>query len=973
MEKDKSRRNFLKQIGVGAVTLTALTKADPKFLTFGQSIREQPASRPTPITKKSPRSPVEFFAENIKTDNNPLPASLRSPFYNSRLIKDTWVINAVEVEIKQENISSLHNLVVYADKIKISGTVKLPGRNVLIYSRLIEGSGEIDVSGNDGRNIYENNPASPGVNAGDAGGDGNPGENGSDAGNILVIANNFTGQLNLKSNGGKGGRGQDGGKGAVGRNGANGADAEKFFQFGTNNRDGQTGGPGIHGGNGGKRGKGGNGSNAGSIEANLISLTNAGNLKMFSIGGQGGDPGSVGQGGEGGNGGMGGQNIQCNTHCCGRQCDNDCTSCHFTTRAPNGPKGPTGNPGSVTGNDMGETKTSKNPILNQINTEFLGKTASYPQVSMLFHKAEIAYLNGQFDLCAGYFGWIEEITRNAPGSAVPQPGIWGSPSNAPVKVSNSEWSALRNRTLLFLNRMSVGLDYYGQPKNYVPLVDLESYKNDVEKLLDISDKLKTAYDNYYTAGENRDAQRTALTAAINKAQEVIADLQNEVNDTDRFAEEASRKFQGLTQSLLSQEQDIFLADTTFQNAVKKQSGGCNLIDTITFVASVVAVAYGAYGATASLINSVKNLASATSSLPDIVKNLKEVGKNLNEARDAYQSVKDKLANHSNDTKLVATLDDFEKILKPFMDMPEAQKYKKILELYVDTARTRNQTIIDFTSLKLKREAIAAEIALRQAEIIRVESTKALDYDPGLVEMSIFMEKLYSETLINLTRLIYQEYKALDYWALTITDFKVTNQTLEDLRGIHGNLIIEEKKAAENRNRDTQQWSVKIIISDTDFPAEFKKLRKTGKMNFTIPVTHPDFNKGWFAITAKEVMVRLPKAKTDDNVLSITLTHSGQARFIDPDRHIIEFSHRPRATQITYNVLTGKPCDLAATPSTACTSIANNLGSKDGKYAQISPFTVWALNVSPEFNKNPKLAVVKTIELEFKGNFLPPNS
>ncbi|KAB8261279.1 hypothetical protein BDV32DRAFT_148546 [Aspergillus pseudonomiae] len=122
------------------------------------------------------------------------------------------------------------SLLIYAEKIKISGQINLPGKNVGIFcSKLtVDGPATINVSGDDGR------AGDTSIN--EEGGEGGDGQN---AGNVWVFVQDLTvsqlQELKIESYGGTGGMGGDtSASGKIGGNGGKGGDAGNIeFLYGS--------------------------------------------------------------------------------------------------------------------------------------------------------------------------------------------------------------------------------------------------------------------------------------------------------------------------------------------------------------------------------------------------------------------------------------------------------------------------------------------------------------------------------------------------------------------------------------------------------------------------------------------------------------------------------------------------------------------------------------------------------------------
>ena len=115
------------------------------------------------------------------------------------------------------------HIIVWADCIRIEGRIRLPGRKIDIYARVIKPSragnhpASLDVSATSPAPDFDPKAPSPKLKGSPANPDGRPGQpgdTGQDGGNLSIVVDQITAALQLSSNGSKGGNSQRGGDGA---------------------------------------------------------------------------------------------------------------------------------------------------------------------------------------------------------------------------------------------------------------------------------------------------------------------------------------------------------------------------------------------------------------------------------------------------------------------------------------------------------------------------------------------------------------------------------------------------------------------------------------------------------------------------------------------------------------------------------------------------------------------------------------
>jgi hypothetical protein len=857
-----------------------------------------------------------------------------------------------------------HGLTVFTDILSINGPLRLPGQNVFIHARQINCGprAAIDVSGAAGEG-FGSKPQPPSFNPGTGGADGAGGSRGMNGGTITIFCERVTGPLLLTARGGNGGRGQDGGDGVAGAVGPTGGDGSFGFTMG------QSGGAGGRGGNAGRAGPGGPGGDSGTIQVRTIN-TQQPQITFDLAGGRGGQPGTHGIPGMGGPGGAGGRNGRIRRM--GSLRDGEDVFVFDGTRAATGPTGPSSNTSPTPANEggTGASKPENQGMnLNVVGDAEVGSFASMTQMLMLQHKLELDYLNSAFVETMRSLSWIERLTRGPVGTNVP-PSIRNT-----VMPSTSEWNALRNRAISLILQLQAGLDYYGHPRNFVPLVDVGSYENTFQRLSGIAQAVQAQTRLFRESLRNNLRDVSVIDQSISLARESMTALEVE-NNAIRTTQipQARSAVDQLLEALQDQQAALVASEQDFQDAVQREANNCDFLDVIKFVAAVVPIVEGAIGNVRSIVSSVETFSSSAHTLRDVVSSIRVVAGQLGEIRDAYNSVRDRLATLNSDTKLVMLDRDFEETIKPFLNLPEAQSLRQLMRSYIDTARARNEKIMDLTSLELRAHDLDSQIAQRREEVSRLNAVRIVTQDLSLADYVTFVENQLVRAKQDLIKILYLVHRALDYWSLRLTDFSVlSDQTVEDLIAVYGRLLLAETLAATDRNRADQSFGpnrmggpqeepIRFSLTRDDLPEEFERFRRTGKLVFTIPDDHRAFQLGFAAITVRDVDIHVPGVQINSTSLSIRITHSGDAGFRDTQDRRINFSHNPRFTIVTRDVASDN----------LITEINNNLGGETGRFAFVSPFTTWTVEILDRFNQGqtPNLSQVQRIDLAFSGFFLP---
>jgi hypothetical protein len=870
------------------------------------------------------------------------------------------VIHGIEVPLDPASIPANKDLLVFGDIVYLSNNLVLPGRRVRIHARkVIFNRFAFDTSGSNGSDA-QNSRATDGITPAGSGSAGASGGTGGKGGDILILAEEVTGGVKLTANGGDGGRGEPGGFGGLGAQGAAGADNHGNAEASPcgSGQQGQRGGTGGIGGNGGAGGPGGN---SGTIQIKSIRSIPSENSQFLAVGGAGGQGGTPGRGGSGGTGGIGGINTERREHH-GTHGGDSWSYCANAGRAPDGASGVEGNAGQTGSNAVRGTSTIGNASeMSQHLTALsdygeIARNASINQLLLILHAAELDYLNNNSEALTERLGWLQNLLARDEACST----SW-SPSSIP---NVAEIRSLRGRVTTLVAQLQAGLDFYGLPSDYVPLVALDLYKDTVKQILQNATEVETLFFKYQDLKNSQDERLSALDRALHAAKDNLSTLTSEMQRIEQTSNDTQNAVADLSTQLQEQYTSLIKANDAFKHAVSSRAS-CDLLGTLQFVGTIVPVVAGAYQNVAALVVQAQKLGTSDTQLHDIVTTVKTATNALESMKTAFNDVRPLVAVNANSAKIAMAEEDVDTVVKPYLDMPEAQNYKAQAHLYVETAKTRNSKQMEYTSLALEAESERTKISQQVEEIARTEARKAETNNPDAIEAVVFMGKLLTETKQRAIRALYKERKSFEYWSLTRTKFTVQDQDVSRLVATHNDLLSDELQAREDRNRADQIFTAAVVvIAPEDDPERFATFKRTGRLTFEITSEHPSFAHGYSAVTVSEVSLSIPGAETKEGALTAYLTHSGRSTFLSPAKQSFRFSHARRVTNLTFSLLD---------PAKVITPTKNNLGGEAGEYAYISPFAVWTISIEKAYNVDLDLHDVSSINLSFNGYFLPFSS
>lgn len=609
-------------------------------------------------------------------------------------------------------------------------------------------------------------------------------------------------------------------------------------------------------------------------------------------------------------------------------------------RMPPGPPGASG--AGASDGQAGAPGLSFAPEITVVGEAELASAFSLPQLLMVLHRAEVAYLNEDYRRCVGDLTWIERLAR-----ARTEAGLDAADAE--------EWGALRRRAASLASQLAAGFDFYGLPKNHAPRVALDVYKRDVESLGSIAQGIEETYEAFRAAAKG--AERNPLREALIQSTRLIASLEAE----QRGAQEVARKAQDsaalLTTSLQAQEAELFASNDALQAAIQRQAG-CSFGDVLRVVNAVVAVGRAAYGDITGILGAVSSVAgpdAGTQTPEGVIAQVRKVAAGVEDLRAQYGKVKDLLQERKHAAKLIMDRAEFDRAIEPYRALPEAQACRARLDAYLATVDTINHMLVDQHAALLRAEAIAAEVAQRRHEEVRVRNTLAASFDGALADHVAFFGRLYRRARDLLCRALHREFRAYQYWALAEDRFRVDDRSVTSLLATQAALIAQCEDALERFKRPASVvHNLVVALEEAEMGSEFARLREGRPLTFLVPTTHDAFRE-LAAVFVQDVAVRVPGAATRDGRLYVRLVHQGRATVVTPAHEAREYLHESVPTLLINNLRDGAV-------------MRQSLGGKEGVFASVSPFALWTLDLSA--SRGLDLAAVHTIELDFTATFLP---
>ena len=843
---------------------------------------------------------------------------------------------------------------------------------------------------------------------------------GKNGGNITIYAQNISGELILKANGGNGAKGQEGGDAVKGVDGAKGPkiyisnetlEEAKFRAAGEDGGLPTSGGWGAQGGNGGIAGK---------IEIYSLNWNlSADTIHKYVIlnsgkGGYGGAGGKENYGGDGGEGGEIWDSEDYEKPSGGQY--------YYEWLVDIGLKGVSylesyGDPGSPGGS--GKTMPHGTPIIDPLKSLSFASNLTVNYFRSLILQAEDYYLNNDINSACEIFGWMLEIENylkentNAPVS---------SPSVYYNLFTIQDFESYFSKAKIYLNQINQGADFFGNFPNYTTLLD-ESF-------------LDTTILNYKNSIVSYEA---LLDEALQKDNSIIVqitgknEIKNGINTNLNLLRQENAKLSDVIKSLNDEilsrlaEADVIKMrinelEYAFKKAVEDATNGCTLQDALNTVTKLVSIGVaissgiGAIGAGAAVLTDTGNLiedfktkyekidtgfpaekwkaiveegqnadpSKDTSIIKQVEKIQKSGGdftKDVKAIGEAYNSLKEKksavVTIPTVDVNNAANKQKFIEQMKEFVSKyDEARVYQEEVIHFFDYCDLTNQKRLQFSNTVLQMMKNTEDIFIYEKDINEINST--------LLSLNDNKLSSYSKTVIidtylklrkNYIKLIYLQKKSIDFLLLKNSPFSL-NFYNGKIDAIDSNYLTNKSiliDALENSTASSLRSNIDIPyeISEKTHPVSFRALKKSKFKNnsdfiyFNFRVSLDTMGLDHIReIKLFSVRIYFIGAKTSTGNIGFSLKHLGDSVFVTRKNEIISFNHHSIIKPLQYPL--GNEKVMYTEFFNKSKSQYYSAEIKNDYYVGISPFANWAIYIpNRSINKDLDLSNLEKIEIVFE--------
>ena len=867
-------------------------------------------------------------------------------------------IYAAEIDVNQKSIPydpstnapSQTDFAVFADIINITGPLVNRGRGIKLIGRKIVFNNtlraSIDTSGIDGHMKFPDLPV---------GGSGVSGGNGTDGGNVVVIAHEIQGAVTIKVAGGSGQSGQNG------MNGKNGANGKEGIMTGCDlillNKCARAPTDGEPGTDGGNAGNGGTGGKSGNVNVLVTLSKELGPLTLYGSGGTAGDAGIAGHGGRGGKAGY---NPMCSY---GSQ---PCKSAKNGRNGSNGKKGSQGSPG-----ENGKLSINKKAVISgktyPVNSPYAEFTLaefeeyfSLVVLTSMLRSANSMYINLNIHTAAH-----DDILR-VTSKYMAIMNLTDATTTASSKSSDDKQKAgINNEARSRLLQLTQGLDFFGNVYNYVPVLSLKEIEAFLSSNIPIASDIFTQLSAFESKEKTEKERVQALLDTLKQTKQKIQNYEDQLSQIHQQLIDLRDTINYLHTQIQHQTLVVSQAEEDVKNAIARLSRFDSFESFLGAIGTLIGIGTSLAGdidGISELLNGVGDLSKVldkTFSFKDFLKQtaqlFKKASATFGSIKDSYNKIKGFIeGDYPDKAKVYVEKEQLDALLSEFVGkLPAADELKAQMDLFLNLEQTRNKRILDFDSQVIESVKVQAQIGQLNASIQVIQAKLVGTQDPTTPLYVSFMQHAYQQISESLLQQLHAMHLAYNYWTLTDDPFCVPpigedgNIGFETAFVQLSNSIQQQQAGISQAPQHIENREVKITRKDHDF----SNLDQSRQLTFSIPYNHSSF-ADVYQVAVTKVSVDYPGYVPTKGTISVGLKMMGDVAVKDSKGVVHYYAHRVRVAEYSYNYGEKK------------VTTDGNL-SGDG-YVGLSPFTTWNLDFTLPGNEFVNFQKINSIRLTFEG-------
>ncbi|WP_220453814.1 hypothetical protein, partial [Pseudomonas monteilii] len=534
------------------------------------------------------------------------------------------------------------------------------------------------------------------------------------------------------------------------------------------------------------------------------------------------------------------------------------------------------------------------------------------------------------------------------------------------------------RAYSMARKINLGLDAYGYTRERAPLISFDSYAAMItEDVLPSAKLVEDSFNSYWDAAADKQVQRQQLVVSLAGAEGKILALQLANDALLRDATDLLANIPGLDLKVAAAEQVLLEARETLTAAIKKKSNGCDLVNTLVAVGTIVAgVASGGAGFIAAASAGAKLYKDFTANDESLSKlwdarkliqdDLTDLSGAVGDVASSVQAIQDGLIKLQSPPERVPLFkmerEEFDKVARDFADMPEAAAYREAGYDFLKSVEARNQAILDYNGMLAQLVELQAQAATGKRAAASIQSVISAGADPADPYIVSVMSRIYLDSLAVAAQMVHAERKALAYLFGKQSDAPLSALNVATITAAH---LLTRREWANTKEtfqaRRNLTREVEVDLQSLVVPSYWDAFKRTKVLSFCILPDQGKLKHYWkglpaFRITGVELV--LDGAKSADPAIQIhwVLTHAGTELIYRAKGKSAVFSHRAVPIGGFVSVRGDAPLVVPAFTDKEL-------------YAGVSPFASWMLVLDDDQELQLDLNSLTAAKLKLSGYFI----
>ncbi|MFD2171786.1 hypothetical protein [Tumebacillus lipolyticus] len=571
--------------------------------------------------------------------------------------------------------------------------------------------------------------------------------------------------------------------------------------------------------------------------------------------------------------------------------------------------------------------------------------------------------------------------------------------------SVAQLACIHQQASHYLTRLNLGQDAFGYDRQYAPLASYTLYEGILNRMIDDFEKLEAVYQQYYDRLDQAVQLRDYLDHARSYGESIIAQAGANVEDLRKLISASAGVIQRYEIALPDKKEALLEAIDRLERQIEDRINLENFaIREIFSALSMIAFApeapliYLGEGALV-LYSQYSNLKEEKVETRYLIKSIRAIKDSFGSLVEGYKVQLDGMLapDDPGANKLIASARDLDRLLDSISSqLPEraGEEFKAIVDDYVQTIVARNNEILTYNAIVSLLFQNRDQVEQAKLSIADLNRQALANLKGTSLNLTAFLSHLYYAARNQVLEMLSLTANAFRFWA--VTDQSPLQTLIEwstppdinaaVLRAAHSELLKRFTEAVERFANNPSRYpdpSVPHYDPKVDRGIlvklsawQLSRFRRSGRAVIQIETALKETLKrenpfaGRANVRVEKVRAWIHGAKTEDDLLHVKITHTGEEEITDLQGDLYRFKHKPRNADFVYQISDRR----VKTDGQMGVSVQLGGGGSDQtravSYALVGPFTFWQIEVAEENNAGRDISQVTDIELEFFISYYP---